>query len=68
MHLLPEAIGRPQEGGSVSQLSGYETMGAGIPQVGVHPPGELGRSPSLEPQSSLFPHLSIFLALMDYFP
>lgn len=51
MHLLPEAIGRPQEGGSVSQLFGYETMGAGIPQVGAHPPRELEglllQSPSL---------------------
>lgn len=25
------------------------TMGAGIPQMGTHPPGELGKHPSLEP-------------------
>jgi len=72
MHLLPEAIGNPKsvEGfpSSLAARPANAAMGAGIPQVGAHPPREPGKHPSLEPQTSPLPHLSIFLAPMDYFP
>lgn len=72
LHLLPEATGRPQECGrflsSLAVTPANATMGAGISQMGVHLPGELGKHPSVELQPSPLLYLSVFLSPMDYFP